>query len=141
MPKLDDAVAGEVEEAESMDFTPLKPGIYACKLLEVEVKEGQKAPYWNWKYEVLEGQPNEGRFLWNVTSLSPKAAFKLKETFEAFGVPANTDTDELCGCVVNLQVDQRTIQSGAKAGQTGNQVAQVLPFDGEVDGQEEDPFD
>jgi len=140
MPKLGADVASQVDEAEVQDFSPLPVGIYPCVLREVEVKEGKKAPYWNWEYEVIPGHEYAGRRFWNVTSLSPKAAFKMKETFEAFGVPTTTDTDELVGSVVNLEVIMRTIQEGDRAGQQANQVAKVLPYDGEVADDDEEPF-
>ncbi len=140
MPQLSSEVASEVDEAEVQDFTPVEPGIYPARLREVTVKEGQKAPYWNWEYEIPEGHEKAGRRFWNVTSLSEKARFKLKETFDAFGVPTTTDTDELIGGLVNLQITHRTIQQGEKAGQLANQVEKVLPFDGEVEDDDMEPF-
>ena len=138
MPKLASKDAQLVEETESTGFEPVPAGIYPARLVDVSVGEGAKGPYWKWEYEILVGYEHAGRKFWNITSLSPKAAFKMKETFEAFGVSPDTDTDLLLGKDVTLQVGVGTIQSGERTGQSTNVVNQVLPFVGEED--EEEPF-
>lgn len=133
MPKLNKDTAAKVDETEGAagGFEPLEPGIYVAQLRDVEVKEGKTSgqPYWNWTYEIPEdAEKYGGRRLWNTTSLSEKAFPFLKATFDAFGVPADTDTDDLIGRKVRLNVTKRTIQQGDRKGEMTNQVESVLPL-------------
>ncbi len=130
MPKLNATKAQEVEKAEeSGSFEPIPPGPYKVRLLDVEVKEGKAAPYWNWKFEVVDGE-HDGRNLWNNTSLSDKALGMpggLKQTFGAFGATVDTDTDDLCGRVVGVHVKIRTIQAGERKGEQTNEISALFP--------------
>ena len=136
MPKLDDKKAAAVEQAED-GFKPVPEGVYILQLVkDVDVQESQsgKGPYWRWEFEVPkehEGEELEhaGRKFWTNTSLSDAAYFKLKEAFQAFGVPTNTDTEELVGRRVKAMVTIKTIQAGARKGQPGNEITKLLPLD------------
>lgn len=132
MPKLPSKTAEKVAGTESSSFEALPADKYRSRLIDVEQREGQKGPYWSWEYDVVDG-PFAGRKLWNNTSLSEKAYFKLKEAFDAHGADPDTDTDELCGGIVVLAVSQRVIASGSRKGETGNQVDRVLPDTGEAE--------
>lgn len=138
MPKLNKETAKKVGQANS-DFEVLPPDTYEARLREVATKEGEKAPYWRWEFEIPEGLPFAGRRLWVNTSLSEKAAFKLNEAFTAFGVAADTDTDELIGQSVLLSVSQAPISGGARMGELGNNVDKMLPLMSDGGGSEE-PF-
>lgn len=128
MPKLNKTLATATAEAESTGFEPLPEGVYDVALRDVEVKEGQKAPYWLWTFEVpTDASEHAGRRLWLNTSLSENALWKLNETFGAFGQTPDTDTDTLLGKRVRAVVVQRTIQAGARAGETTNQIDKLLP--------------
>ena len=124
MPKLDKDTAASVNTAESTDFEPLPEGVYSARLMEVNVKEGQKAPYWSWMFELVDGE-YAGRRMWVNTSLAPGAAWKLKEVFSAFDADPDTNTDELCGRWAKLTVTQRVIEMGSKKGEVGNNVDRV----------------
>lgn len=133
MAKLNKRLQEQTENAQSMDFEPLEPGVYHARLLKVDTDgSGPKGPYWTWEFEVVE-EPYRGRKLWNNTSLSEKAAFSMKNTFEAFEVPLDTDTDDMCGSVVRCHVSIRTIQQGARAGELTNQVDRLSPRDPEFE--------
>lgn len=144
MPKLNAKTAKAVAKAASDDtgggsLQALPAGTYAAKLAEVVTKEGPKGPYWNWRYELLD--PVSGCFSSQFvsTSLSPAAAWKLAEQFNAHDADTDTDTEELIGDVVNLVVVTKVIESGNKAGELGNDVVKTLPY--ESDGSEgEEPF-
>jgi hypothetical protein len=128
MPKLTKQYAQQADEAagEWKDSSaPLEPGWYLCRLLSVEAKEGKAAAYWSWKYEVVDG----GRWVWDNTSLSEKAIGRLGKVFEAFEVPADTDTDELIGRLVNIELDLYTIPAGQRQGQMTNGVKSLAPGD------------
>lgn len=133
MPKLNQEVAQAVETAED-GFKPVPEGVYILRLMEdVEVKEGAKGPYWRWTFEIPEEHEGEklefaGRRFWTNTSLSSAAYFKLKETFGAFGVPTDTDTEDLVGQKVKAVVTQRVIQGGQRSGEIGNEIDKLLPL-------------
>lgn len=128
MPKLTKAHANKAEKAAG-DWSDapelLDPGWYLGRLLEVEQREGRQADYWSWKYEEVHSH----KWLWDNTSLSEKAIGRLGKVFEAYGVPSDTDTDELIGTLVNLEVGTYTIASGQRQGQLANNIRSVQPGD------------
>ena len=133
MPKLDKKTAKQVDDAES-SFELLEPGMYIATLAEVTVSDAEGDSgfhYWRWRFNDIidiESDEKKAGSQWVNTSLSPKAAWKLQEVFQAFGVGADTDTDELLGQQVQLAISQQPIQSGPKTGQLSNQVDSVLPL-------------
>jgi hypothetical protein len=126
MPKMSKAVAkAAAEAAGSSSFDPIPDGTYVVKLLGVDgSREGPSGPYWSWEFEVRD-EEYLGRKLWTNTSLSEKAAWKLKEAFDAFGADLDTDTDELIGRLCVAVVSIRTIQQGARAGEETNQIERL----------------
>jgi len=128
MPKLTKAMADKVEEAETGDFEPIPEGIYLAVLEgEVEAVEGQKGTYWKWVFKITQEGDGKGRKMFVNTSLSDAAHWKLKEVFQAFGVPTDTDTDDLIGQEVKLMVIQKLAEQGKRKGDMVNEVEQVLP--------------
>lgn len=130
MAKLNKKMQDRVEKAEDNGgFAPLEAGVYHLRLRDVDTtKAGDKGPYWQWEYNVMApGLTN--RRLWNVTSLSEASDFAMKQTFAAFGVPLDTDTDDLIGKIVKARVSVRTIQKGTRKGELGNQVDRLEPAD------------
>lgn len=131
MPKLPAKAAKAVDSTEAAGgFEPIPSGLYFAFLRSVEVKDGPSGPYWVWEYEIPEDHEYGGRRFWNNTSLSEKSKPFLKKAFDAFGVSADTDTDELCGQMVTLRIGLRTISKGERQGETANTVSEVLPYDG-----------
>lgn len=132
IPKLSSDTASKVEEAESLDYEAIPEGVYEAVLDgEVEAAEGPNGLYWKWTFKITgPDEQYKGRKLFTNTSLSEKAMWKLKEVFSAFGVSADTDTDELIGQPVKLMVTQRVIEKGTRKGEMGNDVRQVLPVSG-----------
>lgn len=134
MPKLNPTLASGVKKAaESSGFTPMDEGRYRARLTEVVAKTAASSgnPMWVWTYEVIGpvagGDQYRGRKQWNNTVLTEAALWKVGESFAAFGVPEDTDTDELLGCTAVLEISQREITQGARAGQTGNNIDRVMP--------------
>jgi hypothetical protein len=145
VPKLNKKRAKEIEDTEGGGFSLLENGRYLGKLRDVEVKqkEGGEFPYWQWEFDNLRSLDGETTYpgrQWAITSLSPKADFKMKEAFQAFGVPADTDTDELIGEDVILVVGTRTIKEGDRKGEQSNTVNNLLPVGdaGGSEGEDED---
>lgn len=125
MPKLTEEKAKQVSESAN-GASALDEDIYTCRLMGVEAKESKAGSvYWSWEYQVDDG-PFKGRKLWDNTSLSDAAVWRLDKVFEAFGEPTNTDTDDLLGRLVDLQVEQQIIESGARAGEVGNSITRVF---------------
>lgn len=134
MPQLSKEAAKATGEAESASFEAFPEGIYYGTLQDVEVREGSKGPYWSWRYGDIMSVEDEKSYpgsIWNNTSESEAARWKMKESFDAFGVDPDTDTDELIGKQVWLVVSQRVIEQGARMGELGNQVERVMKVGGE----------
>lgn len=74
-------------EVESSSFEPLPEGNYEVVVDRVEVRESKSSEhyYLNWELEVTD-EDYENQRLWMITSLSPKAMFRLKDVFLALGV-------------------------------------------------------
>lgn len=68
-------------------FDAMPEGRYPVIIEKVEVRESKSSDnnYFNWELTITEGE-FEGRKLWMITSLSPKALFRLKDVYEALGV-------------------------------------------------------
>ena len=130
MAKLNKQMQKQTEKAESGgSYEPVEPGVYHLRLRDVNTDgSGAKGPYWSWEFEsVTPG--SVGRRFWNNTSLSEAAAFKMKETFEAFDVPLDTDTDDMLGLIVKARISIRTIQAGNRKGELANQIDRLEPKD------------
>ena len=125
MPKLNPTRAAQVAEVETTSYEPLPDGVYSAKLREVTTHEGRTAPYWRWEYEIVD-ERYPGRRMWDNTSLSDRALWRLRNVFDAFGVPADTDPEDLIGKTVQLAVGSEIQEQGAGAGQMRNVVRDVL---------------
>lgn len=68
-------------------FEPMPEGAYECIIERVEVRESKSSDhnYLNWELRVTEEGDFEDRRLWTITSFSPKALFRLKDTLVAIG--------------------------------------------------------
>lgn len=141
MPKLAKAMSAKAEagKADWGDRAPLAAGFYLMRLRDVQVRDGKAAAQWVWEFEDVDTEKR----VWDSTSLSEKAIGRLGKVFEGFGVPTNTDTDELIGQLVACRIGQRTIQDGEKKGAVTNTVESYHPaeehpdhatFDGDRDG-------
>jgi hypothetical protein len=133
MPQLNPTLAGQIdEEPESIGI--LDPGVYDVALVSVEARPGKVAPLWTWKFEIPAGQRGAGRQFYHNTSLSEAARFKVKETFDAFGVTAGTDTDLLIGRRVRALVIKTIAEQGKRQGQFVNQIQELYPLGGKPSG-------
>lgn len=135
MPKLNDQQATAVDEAESTGGV-MEEGIYEMFLVSVKDQEngkpltGENGPYWKWEFQVPEdAERYKNWHQWMNTSLSEAAAWKLKETFAAFGASTATDTEDLIGMRVRVEVGVRTIQKGARTGEPANQIRKLYPLE------------
>jgi len=79
-------------------FEPVPEGTYHCEIVVVECRESKSSEndYLNWEFKILDGD-GEGQHLWMITSLSPRALFRLKDVFQALDVledEMNLDFDD-----------------------------------------------
>lgn len=134
MAKLNKETAQKVTDAED-GFKPIPDGVYIVELREdVDVREGDKGTYWSWSFEIPKEHDGKeldhsGRRLWLNTSLSEASYFKLKETFAAFGVPTDTDTEDLVKRRIKVVVRTEIQQKGKNKGKEQNVIDQLLPID------------
>lgn len=127
MARLNKDMQGEVANASGGNFEPIEPAWYHVRLRDVNTDgDGPKGPYWVWEFEVVE-EPYIGRRLWNNTSLSKNSHWVMKQTYDAFGAELDTDTDDLCGQIIKVQVGIRTIQAGDRKGEKANQITRLAP--------------
>ena len=75
-------------------FETIEEGRYPVVVEKVEVRESKSSdhPYLNWELTITEGE-HEGRKLWQITSLSPKAFFRLKDQFMSLGLIDGDEED------------------------------------------------
>lgn len=138
MAKLNQQVAEQVENAED-GFKPIPEGVYIVQLMaDVEVGEGKRGPYWKWAFEIPAQHEGEdlqhaGRRFWTNTSLSQESFWKLKEAFEAFGVPTSTDTEDLVGKRVKAHISVEVARGGQRQGEPVNTVKKLLPLAAETE--------
>lgn len=78
----------------SSGFEKIEPGTYLARVESIEQKMSQAGkPYLNWKFNLVGGE-YDGRKAFYMTSLSPNALWKLKDTLiNAFGF----STEDLAG--------------------------------------------
>ena len=136
MPQLGDDLSTKVESAVS-NTGLIDDGIYLARLNgKVEVKDSKAGnATWSWPFVIEPGQAFAGRKINHRTTITESAFYRLKETFEAFGVPTSTDTDELEGKLVRLNIVQKENWQGELDDETGlvrvnNDVKAVLVAEG-----------
>lgn len=154
MPKLAAKDRKKVEKAEAVtgEFPVWPAGKYIAELTEVEAKASAAGnPMWVAEFQNFtnsEGEVMPGRQWYNLnlpTSDTPPDGYekgeekwlqyqglcsgRIKAFFEAFGYTVDSDTDEMIGDRVVVQIGIRTIQKGEKAGQQTNTINAVHPLD------------
>lgn len=133
------------ESAESSGFAALPAGRYVARLDEVKFKEAKDgSPGWNWVWKIVSGPGDEtkykGRLQFTYTTLNENMAWKRKEIYEALDFPLDTDTDDMIGAMLVLDVSERPNAGGARKGEMGNNVDKHLQFDGDDGSDEEDDW-
>lgn len=129
MPQLNTEQAEKAGEGQ--EFELLEPGTYLATLNAVNGKEGPKGDYWEWEFllvgtedgEELDPKPK----LWENTSLSEKSIWRVGQMLDAFEVPHDTNTDDLLGLHVMINVGQEVIDRGSRQGQLRNNFLSAFP--------------
>jgi hypothetical protein len=121
----------------------LKSGTYRARLETVEEKDGREYPLWVWTFTSVEPE-TAGKQGQHTTSLSPKAAYYIRQVLEALGVEvpasmASINTDKYLGLNAMIFVDQDGTFIGRDDGleHPSYKIMRVFPImDGPRQGQE-----
>lgn len=122
------AMAEDTGEGDG-EFEALDDGYYLAKVEKISMSAEPGASgfhYWTVLWRVQRPKAVAKRTLYDRLSLSPKAAFKMREFFDALGFTYDSDTDELIGETAVLEVSQSEITSGKRKGEMGNDIEQIL---------------
>lgn len=86
----------KVDFSQAKEFEVLPIGNYPVVVEEIEVRESNSSefPYLNWKMRVETGE-HARRVIWMMTSLSPKAAFRLKAVLRALGEEIDDKAEDI----------------------------------------------
>lgn len=111
----------------------LTAGTYHVRLQDVQEADGREYPLWVWIVASVEPE-SFGKTARHTTSLSPKAAYFIRQTIEAFGgeVPqsiASINTDDYLNCEAMALV----IEDGTFTGKDGQEhprykVDRLMPY-------------
>jgi hypothetical protein len=113
-----------VDFSDVQGFEPLEKGEYAVMFEKLEMREAQEADKYDYiNVELTVTEPGfEGRKLWMNWSFSPKALWRMKQSLENLGLPADqidveydddtmqVTTPELVGMPAIATVTQRVYQ-------------------------------
>ncbi|HOA01356.1 MAG TPA: DUF669 domain-containing protein [Bacillota bacterium] len=106
-------------------FDTVEVGTWEAQVTDLELKDSKSSEfqYLNWKLTLIDG-PQAGQNCWLITSLSPKALFRLKESAIACGIPADdlatqvslpTLTAALLGARCRVKIVHEEYEGEAKA--------------------------
>lgn len=140
MPKLNEQQQAVAAESEG-GFTPVDEGRYVV-VLEKVTESAKAGPsghkYWTWEFKIDEPGVRAAR-LWHNTSLSPDAAFKIREVYDALGYTLDSDTAEMIGDKCRAYVSTQTQEQGKNAGRLQNVIDSLVPLEDPA-GTSEDPW-
>lgn len=150
MPKLTAEVSQQVTNTEGSaptEFSLIEPGRYFATLAHVEVRDGKYGPQWSAEFHDItsaDGKRVPGRQWYNLNlpvdghmpsnymngedkwgKFQEVNRSKMKQFFDAFGYTTDSDTDEMVGEQVAIDIEIRTIQSGPRTGEQVNSVKSV----------------
>ena len=107
MPKLDFSQIDDVQ-----DFSPIPPGKYLCKLVDVEESKTQNDDeMWNVRFEVIEGE-QKGRAVFDRLVFSQAAIKRVKLICSRLGLdvsgPLNLTPETVKGrtCFLTVQIEE-----------------------------------
>lgn len=133
--KLDSDFQKAMDEADSNlpdgEFEPLEEGFYLASVRSIKLSEKAGASgYKQWVvvWQIIAPKKRAKRTVWDRISLSPKAAFKMRELFDSLGFEYDSDSDELVGEKAIIEV----ITSPGENDRTYENVEKVYAADDEV---------
>ena len=103
----------------SIRFLP--PGTYPAVVQSVEEKDGQTAPFFEWRFVAENGASSK-----LVTSTSPKAAWRMQEVLTGLGVDATGRMKLNLPALKRLIGRPATIEVVAREGNDGKSYSEIL---------------
>ena len=117
--------AGIFDEEDEQEFGPITPGWYTTRITDFEVREGKRAPYINWEFQIVqtEDDPFHMRRVWCITSLAPQALFRFKNLVQASGYQWDREQtlSEQLPALIGLFVDVK-VENEEYAGELRNRI-------------------
>jgi hypothetical protein len=129
LPQEVQKAASEDTPREDGEFEALPDGYYRAEIEKIDLSERPGASgfhQWVVVWRIKAPRAFAKRTQWDRLSLSPKAAWKMRELFDALGYEYDSDSDELIGETAILELFQEEITTGKRKGEMGNSVAAVL---------------
>jgi hypothetical protein len=79
--------------------------------------------------KVVQPRAHKGHKVWDRLSYSPQARWKLRSFYDAVGYEYSSDTDEIVEAKEQFvaYMEAEIIENGAKKGQLGDNVSEMLP--------------
>jgi hypothetical protein len=118
------------QNSEQQEYELLEEGLYLAKAVEAKEKPIGPSGYGGVSitWEVILPRASRGRKLWSNYSWSPRAAWKIKEFWDALGYEYDSDFEEPVEAEEQaiLEVVQEPIGQGKNKGKLTNTVDQVL---------------
>ena len=98
---------------------------------EEELADG-KHNYLNWTLVITDGEFT-GSYLWEMTSLSPKAAFRIRQLYESCGLPVpkkgeEWDENDLLTQQFQVQVKHERMDSSDPNSKLSAKIAEMKPL-------------
>lgn len=122
---VDKIESGDVDELP--DFEPLPEGDYLCMVVKVEEKEAGESGYGgvNVRWEVQRPREHKGRLVFDYVSFSPKAAFRVRDFWDALQFDYDSDFEEVVNdsdALAVVEVGQEIQQKGKNKNKLQNKV-------------------
>ena len=146
MPKIDFNKIDDV-----VDFSPLPPGKYLCKLADIEEASTQNGDeMWNLRFQVMEGE-SVGRYVFDRLVFSAAALKRVKLVCSRLGLNVDGEMDltpqMIIGrsCLLAVQNEEYEDGEGTKKMRNvvpfaGYEKTDKAPTQGTTGEQEEEPF-
>lgn len=128
-------------EDEGSGFNPIDSGRYRATVFEIsrEVGKNSGKPYLKWCFQICEGEPFAGRRLWDNTSLSDNAKWRLVQVLKACGIDVpkgrlQLNPNDLLGkeliLTVGLEPDEYANDRDGTTDQMRNVIKSFAPTNG-----------
>lgn len=128
-------------EDEVAGFSPIDSGRYRATVFEIsrEVGKNSGKPYLKWCFQICEGEPFAGRRLWDNTSLSDNAKWRLVQVLKACGIDVpkgrlQLNPNDLMGkeliLTVGVELDEYANDRDGTADQMRNVIKGFAPTNG-----------
>lgn len=112
-------------DVDQIDRDPVPAGDYLCRVKAAPEYQGTEYDGVNVRFEIVQPREFKGKSVFDRLSWSPKAAFKIRDFWDAFGYDCDSDFDELVDdpeAMAVLEVSLKPQKQGKRAGELQNNV-------------------